>query len=215
MNNGNFLITVIGQLFLASLVLLSCSDKGQNPENGPPTITSASSASALVDQEFSYAAAATDPDGTTPDIHFENFANWLDTAGLVISGTPSADTPDTSFDVIAADSSAADTLHVTIDVVAELPPVSYTNDIRPILYANCINCHIGGIQGGLRMDNYTLLMAGGNSGPVIIPGDAENSLLVERIEGRVAPRMPLDRPPLSQQNIDLIRTWIDDGANDN
>ena len=197
------------------MVLISCSDKGQNPENGPPTITSSSSVNALVNQEFTYAAAATDPDGTTPDIHFENFAGWLDTSGLVISGTPSADTPDTSFDIIAADSSLADTLHVTVSIVTEMPAVSFNNDVKPILYTNCINCHIGGVQGGLRMDNYTLLMDGGNSGPVVIPGDAQNSLIVKRIEGRIAPRMPLDRPPLSQQNIDLIRTWIDEGANDN
>jgi hypothetical protein len=45
------------------------------------------------------------------------------------------------------------------------------------------------------------------------PGDPDNSFLVRRIEGTVAPQMPLGGTPLSQAQIDDIRQWIDDGAN--
>jgi hypothetical protein len=45
------------------------------------------------------------------------------------------------------------------------------------------------------------------------PGDSANSFLVRRIEGTVAPQMPLGGAALSQALIDDIRQWIDDGAN--
>jgi hypothetical protein len=45
------------------------------------------------------------------------------------------------------------------------------------------------------------------------PGDPANSFLVRRIEGTVAPQMPLIGAPLSQAQIDDIRQWITDGAN--
>jgi len=45
------------------------------------------------------------------------------------------------------------------------------------------------------------------------PGEPDNSFLVRRIEGTVAPQMPLGGTPLSQALIDDIRQWISDGAN--
>jgi Planctomycete cytochrome C len=95
---------------------------------------------------------------------------------------------------------------------------SYTQDIRPILNANCIECHqpggIGYERSGLDMRTYDSLMKGTKYGPVIIPGDSYNSVLVELIEHRADPKinMPYHKISLSQPNIDTLKTWIDRGA---
>ncbi len=47
------------------------------------------------------------------------------------------------------------------------------------------------------------------------PGDPDNSFLVQRIEGTALPRMPLGQPALPNQQIQNIRNWILDGAQDN
>ena len=51
-------------------------------------------------------------------------------------------------------------------------PVDYLKQIRPILRERCIACH-GSLkqEGGLRLDTAALAIKGGDSGPVIVPGD--------------------------------------------
>lgn len=101
--------------------------------------------------------------------------------------------------------------------VVNNPPdttVSYSADIQPIFNSRCVGCHVGAIQGGLRLDNYSFLLLGGNSGPVVVPFEPDSSILVQRIEG-ILPRMPLVGDPLTQEQIDLIRQWIVEGAEDN
>ena len=202
------------------LILISCSDKGDTvvePENRPPNINSPAAVMALIDALFSYTATATDADGTTPAIHFENIPSWTDTSGNTISGTPDESTPDTSFTVIAADDFLADTLVVTVDVTDVLPSVSYSDDIQPIFDNNCAgsSCHIGGNAGGLRLNNWTNLIAGGSSGDAVVPGNADISFLIRRIEGDIPPTMPLGGSELAPATIQEIRDWIDEGALNN
>jgi mono/diheme cytochrome c family protein len=101
----------------------------------------------------------------------------------------------------------------TQDVTSAQPEVtSYGKDIQPIFNQNCTRCH--GQRGGLSLDSYEHLMAGGVSGPVIVANDANESLLVKRITGEVTPRMP-QGGSLTQEEIDLIKGWIGAGALDN
>ena len=59
-------------------------------------------------------------------------------------------------------------------------PVSYTKDVFPILESRCLNCHGGDrTEEGLLMRTYQELMAGSKNGPVIVSGNATDSLLVE------------------------------------
>ncbi|MCP4582750.1 MAG: hypothetical protein GY839_14160 [candidate division Zixibacteria bacterium] len=209
----NILITAL----LSIMMFLACSDKGEEPENRAPSITSSAAVIALIDDLFSYSATASDADGTAPAIHFENIPSWLDTNGNTISGTPTDDTPDTAFTVVAADDFLADTLRVTIDVTDVLPSVSYSDDIQPVFNNSCdgSNCHIGGSASGLRLNTWTDLMAGGNSGDVVLPGDASMSILVRRLEGDIQPQMPLDDSPLPISTRQDVRDWIDEGALNN
>jgi len=207
-------------LFLSLIVsiIFSCSDKSSDPPgNSTPSITSSASVQAVIDQLFSYTATATDPDGTTPTITIDNNPGWTGVNGSTITGTPSANTPDTSFRIIASDGVLADTAVVSVDVVTGLTPVSYSDEIQPIFNSSCgpSSCHIGGNSGGLTLGSYPDLMDGGNSGDVVVPGNPANSIIIRRIEGSTAPRMPLDRQPLSNSDIQKIRDWIEQGALDN
>ncbi len=105
------------------------------------------------------------------------------------------------------------------DEAPTLPPpadrqVEFEADIRPIFEAHCISCH-GPDQrkGGLRLDNPTDGMAGGDSGPMIEPGDSTLSYLIEKVAGLdPLSTMPPSGDPLSAEQIGLLRAWIDQGA---
>lgn len=88
--------------------------------------------------------------------------------------------------------------------------VSYSRDIQPIFDQYCIACHGG--QAGLWLDAYEHVMAGSQRGPVVIPGDPENSEIIRRLTGISQPAMPLGQPPLPPEKIDAIRRWIAEGA---
>ena len=92
------------------------------------------------------------------------------------------------------------------------PPVSFSREIAPILAMHCNGCH--GEAGGLSTRSYRELMAGGNLGKPIIPGDPERSVLLQFLDGRRGgqQRMPKDGRPLTSVQIDLIRRWIAEGA---
>jgi mono/diheme cytochrome c family protein len=89
-------------------------------------------------------------------------------------------------------------------------PVSFSRDILPILTSQCGSCHGG--QGGLWLTTYEQVMVGGQSGAVVVPGQSSQSLLYLRVSGDKPPQMPLDAAPLTQNQIDAIRKWIDEGA---
>lgn len=92
--------------------------------------------------------------------------------------------------------------------------ISYTNQIQPIFNSNCTGCHMGGGAATLNLTDYNGMMAGGVSGLVVISGDHYNSELYNRItlpEGAAGSMPPND--PLSQEEINLIADWINEGAN--
>ncbi|WDQ18279.1 hypothetical protein PSR62_06945 [Rhodopirellula sp. P2] len=93
--------------------------------------------------------------------------------------------------------------------------VSFSKDVAPLLVENCTGCHLDAMQtrGGLRMDTLAQMLRGGDSGSVMQPGDGEASLLVQKLRGSAGDRMPAGgRPPLSDSDIQLISTWISEGA---
>ncbi|MGH9834632.1 MAG: DUF1549 domain-containing protein, partial [Blastocatellia bacterium] len=98
---------------------------------------------------------------------------------------------------------------------AQARGVDFRRDIEPILRANCYQCHgEKKASARLRLDNKQLAMKGGISGAAIIPGKSAQSLLMKRIHGGGdEARMPLGGHPLKPKQIELIRRWIDEGAN--
>jgi len=106
--------------------------------------------------------------------------------------------------------------------VKEEPQVSFRGDVQPILRSNCIECHIppngeGYLKTGLSMATYDDLMHGTIYGPVIVPGDSQHSILDMLVEGRADPsmRMPHGRKPLNNEEIEILRVWVEKGAVNN
>ncbi len=90
--------------------------------------------------------------------------------------------------------------------------VSFANDVLPIFEAECVVCH--GASGNWAADSYQAVMGTGDSAPVVIPGDPDESVLVQRLEGTEGALMPpAGKWPDSQ--IQLVRDWIAAGAQDN
>lgn len=93
--------------------------------------------------------------------------------------------------------------------------VKFSVDIAPILAANCNGCHVNAprVRGGLNMSNFKAMMAGGDSGSVVTPGNAAQSLLVQKLKGEGGgQRMPIGRPPLKADAMAKIEKWIAEGA---
>ncbi len=97
----------------------------------------------------------------------------------------------------------------------ETDRVDFSTQIKPILNNKCITCH-GGVKknGGFSLLFEKDALAENESGkPAIIPGNASASELISRIhETDPELRMPYEKPPLSEEEIDLLTRWIDQGA---
>ena len=96
---------------------------------------------------------------------------------------------------------------------AAVEDITYERDIRPILKAYCFHCHgeEPELQGGLDVRLRRLLIEGGDSGAVIVPGSVEKSLLYERISsGEMPPEGAQLRP--TPEQIETIARWIRSGA---
>ena len=91
--------------------------------------------------------------------------------------------------------------------------VDYERDVRPILAANCFGCHgPRQAQSGLRLDLRQNAMRGGDYGVVIVPGKSADSKLIKRLIGSEAGLQMPPTGPLPQHEIDVLRAWIDAGA---
>src|ERR1043166_5991681 len=92
------------------------------------------------------------------------------------------------------------------------PPDFFQTKVEPVITANCIGCHGNAAMGGLRMDSREAVLKGGKTGPAIVVGDPEGSLLIAAVRQTGALKMPQGGPKLSDAQIADIATWIKDGA---
>jgi cytochrome c len=91
-------------------------------------------------------------------------------------------------------------------------PPSFARDVAPVLARWCTACHgPRHPQGGLRLDSYAAALGGGDSGPSVVAGDPDESLLVAKIERRDRPAMP-PRRTLPKTAAATLRAWIAAGA---
>src|SRR3954467_9624298 len=79
--------------------------------------------------------------------------------------------------------------------------------IRPILAANCYDCHADQRMGGLRVDSRAALLKGGRSGPAIVPGDPDKSLLIQAVRQAGALKMPKGGV-LRPDEVTALADWI-------
>ena len=105
--------------------------------------------------------------------------------------------------------------------------VSYTEDVQPILFASCLTCHDrnseGYLNSGFSLDSYEAVMKGTKFGAVVVPGSSESSSLYLVVAHKTAPEIHM--PPhtddalaegrgisLTEEQIETIKRWIDQGA---
>jgi mono/diheme cytochrome c family protein len=97
--------------------------------------------------------------------------------------------------------------------------VSYAGEIHLLLTDHCVSCHSSPANpafGDLDLTTHASLMDSvGPHAPVVIPMNPDSSYLIQKIEGTAQPRMPQGGPFLTNQQISLVRLWIEQGALDN
>jgi cytochrome c553 len=107
---------------------------------------------------------------------------------------------------------------VTLQTGCGEKAVTYQADVKPIIDANCVSCHVPGGAGyeksGLRMDSYEALLKGTKFGAVVIPGSSVSSTLYRLVSGQADPsiRMPHGSAGLPDADVATIAAWIDQGA---
>jgi hypothetical protein len=91
--------------------------------------------------------------------------------------------------------------------------VQFVRDLAQSVVSTCIDCH-GGMQpaGRLNLTTFTGLLRGGDSGPIVVPGKPDESLLIKKLKGMAGQRMPLRKAPLEDALIQKFETWIAEGA---
>lgn len=97
------------------------------------------------------------------------------------------------------------------------PTIDFQLDIRPLLSDTCWRCHGPDSQtreANLRLDTFEGAVTGGDSGPAIVPGNPEESLIVERLRAHGSDRMPPEdvAPAWSEESIAKLSAWIAQGA---
>ncbi len=117
--------------------------------------------------------------------------------------------------------SAVPTVVASVDPSLPAPPLGPTIDLfrevtHVVLLARCGACHLDeDAAGGLRVDSLELLLQGGESGPPVVPGQPDQSLLLQRVTVALddVDHMPPDgHPQPTPPEIVALRYWISTGA---
>ncbi|QEG22025.1 DUF1553 domain-containing protein [Mariniblastus fucicola] len=88
----------------------------------------------------------------------------------------------------------------------------FENKVRPILVERCYECHADGeSEGGLSLQSRNAMIVGGDAGAAIVPGDPENSLLIQAIHYGDVYEMPPDSK-MPDEEIKILEDWIRDTA---
>ena len=102
---------------------------------------------------------------------------------------------------------------------ARVLEVSFADEVAPILEENCIRCHGGPqddgavvLEAGLNLTSYETIMVGSEFGSVVEPGNPDDSMMLTLVRDG---DMPEEGDPLSPEQVEVIRTWITEGAKDN
>src|SRR5579863_3016668 len=114
------------------------------------------------------------------------------------------------------------TFHFSVAVLAagilnlRAAQVDFTKEVQPIFQNACLKCHGPEKQkGGLRLDSKAAALKGGKDGVAIVPGAADKSDLYRRVTLPATNDdvMPSQGDLLTKAQTDLIRDWINQGAN--
>ncbi|MCA9065171.1 MAG: PSD1 domain-containing protein, partial [Planctomycetaceae bacterium] len=105
---------------------------------------------------------------------------------------------------------------VSCPAVDDNPEAYFEKHVRPLLVRRCFSCHAGlKAGGGLSLAMAAGWQKGGDSGPAIIPGSPEKSLLIDAVNYQTLEMPPADEGgKLSPEEIDILTQWVAMGAPD-
>jgi formate dehydrogenase gamma subunit len=132
------------------------------------------------------------------------FVPW--TATPAPTQTPTAPPTETSLPTVPPTTGPEGTPDSTPSTPAAASDLTWDNAIGVLFQAKCTSCHGAGALGGLNLSTYSDAMKGGASGPVIVPGDSANSLLVTKQQAGGHPGQ------LTPEEIAQVIEWIEAGA---
>ena len=96
--------------------------------------------------------------------------------------------------------------------VAGADDPTFRDKVAPILEQRCLYCHGEAThKGNLSLRTAATALKGGDSGPAVVPGKPDESLLLDMVGGD-PPEMPQKDKPLSKREVASIRSWIEHGA---
>ncbi len=106
---------------------------------------------------------------------------------------------------------AADATFATLTCGSDIASLKFEHDIRPLLKAHCWHCHgeETAVEGNLDLRLVRSMHTGGDSGPAVVAGRVDESLIVQRI---VSGEMPPGDVKMPAEDLEKIRRWIDQGA---
>jgi mono/diheme cytochrome c family protein/cytochrome c553 len=88
----------------------------------------------------------------------------------------------------------------------------FEKSVRPVLATHCFECHgPKKHRGGLRLDSRAALLTGGDTGPAVVPGHPEQSLLIKALHYNDEPKMP-PKGRLTPREIAALSAWVKQGA---
>ena len=94
--------------------------------------------------------------------------------------------------------------------------VDFVLDVQPIFAQHCYQCHDGSSRkGGFQLDVKSRALAGGDSGPAVVPGDPVNSKLIHLVSGHDPKEIMPPKgkgQPLTARQVDVLARWIKQGA---
>ncbi len=188
-------------------------------DSGPAIVVGDPSKSLLVT-----AIHQTDPDLKMPpkgvklsDADIASVEAWIKAGAVWSTDTAAPAAPATPPPAATAATPPASPLDAVAAAHAKLLPAAaqdsdfFENKVRPILANSCYSCHTDGAAANLHLDSRAALLKGGDSGPVLIPGDPANSLLIKAVQQTGHLKMPKGGK-LTPAEVETLTDWVKMGA---
>lgn len=105
---------------------------------------------------------------------------------------------------------------VASDRLSDVEPAEmefFEKEVRPLLAEHCFECHSAQsekLQAGLELDSHAALIRGGDSGPAVVPGDVDGSLVIEAVRYESYEMPPAGK--LADGDIQTLQRWVEMGA---
>ncbi len=110
----------------------------------------------------------------------------------------------------------AGTLAIASAIRADEAVINYEDHIKPIFREHCVSCHSQSDKSsGLALDSYASALEGGSGGASLVASDSSASRLWKLMNHEEQPTMPPDQDKIDGKQLELVKTWIDQGMPEN